>query len=553
MLVLAASLTYCGGDEKGPTAPSTPPSAPTNVRATAQMGAVRVEWDGSRYATSYNVYFKMGLGATIADTLIAGVASPFTHDSLANGKRYSYVVTAVNGWGESDPSAEVAARPGLPPLYVSASTGSDDNDGSREHPVLTLAKAYSIADTAGQFLVMMEAGEYAEAPQLRVGIDVEGGYGLPGWTVGTDPTVFDLGTSRAEAQDIVSPTVISNVEFRASDQTGRSNSIALYVSSCDTSLHFVSCRFLAARAGSGANGANGAKGQDGGAGGFGYPGTCDHGNGVGGGGGSSAVCPGGAGGDGGPEGEFDGKDGIRGSCMGGLPGIGGAGHENFEGYPGTNGEPGDSLQVSGADGAAATAAGETVAGEWRPQFSGDGQNGSNGSGGGGGGGGGGQGGTWMDDGGGNGGGGGGGGGQGGTGGGGGEGGYGSFGVFLYNATPTFESCYFQSSTGGKGGDGGSGGERGRGGDGGVGGTVCTSEIGAGGNGGYGGHGGGGGAGAGGPGGPSFCIYEVLSSPILKDASFLVGSPGSSGIGGLRRFPSSGQAPSGPTGLSGWMN
>jgi hypothetical protein len=61
-------------------------------------------------------------------TQIAGASSPYAHTGLSNGTAYYYVVTAVNGAGESAESAEVGATPQVSapaaPTGVSATAGN---------------------------------------------------------------------------------------------------------------------------------------------------------------------------------------------------------------------------------------------------------------------------------------------------------------------------------------------------------------------------------------------------------------------------------------------
>jgi fibronectin type 3 domain-containing protein len=61
-------------------------------------------------------------------TQIAGASSPYAHTGLSNGTAYYYVVTAVNGAGESAESAEVGVTPQVSapaaPAGVSATAGN---------------------------------------------------------------------------------------------------------------------------------------------------------------------------------------------------------------------------------------------------------------------------------------------------------------------------------------------------------------------------------------------------------------------------------------------
>jgi fibronectin type 3 domain-containing protein len=115
-------------------APPTPtvPAAPTGVTATGGTRQVTVAWSGVAGATSYNIYWSTTSGVTtVSGTKISGAASPAVHGSLTDGATYYYIVTAVNGTGESAPSAQfsaatLAATPTVPsaPSGVAATGGA---------------------------------------------------------------------------------------------------------------------------------------------------------------------------------------------------------------------------------------------------------------------------------------------------------------------------------------------------------------------------------------------------------------------------------------------
>ena len=89
-----------------------PPSPPTGVSATADNKQVTISWNEVPGATSYNLYWSTVSGVNKATgTRISNVTAPYTHTGRENGTTYYYVVTAVNGYGESSESSEVSARP----------------------------------------------------------------------------------------------------------------------------------------------------------------------------------------------------------------------------------------------------------------------------------------------------------------------------------------------------------------------------------------------------------------------------------------------------------
>lgn len=92
---------------------NTAPDAPTGVTATPGDGQVTISWSPVSGATSYNIYWSTYsvINPPSSGTLISNVTSPYTQSGLYNGTTYYYVVTAVNGSGESAPSTEVNATP----------------------------------------------------------------------------------------------------------------------------------------------------------------------------------------------------------------------------------------------------------------------------------------------------------------------------------------------------------------------------------------------------------------------------------------------------------
>jgi fibronectin type 3 domain-containing protein len=104
------------------------PVAPTGVAAVGTDKVVTVTWTSVSGADSYNIYWSTTPGVTKSNgTKIPGQSSPYPHTGRTNGVTYYYVVTAVNGGGESGDSAQASATPmpGLPamPTGVTATAG----------------------------------------------------------------------------------------------------------------------------------------------------------------------------------------------------------------------------------------------------------------------------------------------------------------------------------------------------------------------------------------------------------------------------------------------
>ncbi len=113
-LCVGAMLNSCGGG-------GSEPAAPTGLTVTISdnAGELIISWTASSDAKSYNLYWGTSAGVTTATgTLIAGAASPYTHNGLTNGMRYYYIVTAVNDNGESTASAEASGLPQINPVGV---------------------------------------------------------------------------------------------------------------------------------------------------------------------------------------------------------------------------------------------------------------------------------------------------------------------------------------------------------------------------------------------------------------------------------------------------
>src|SRR6185436_11583289 len=91
------------------------PAAPTGLSATAGNTQVALSWTASSGATSYNVKRSTVNGSGYA-TVSSPTSTSYTNTGLVNGTTYYYVVTAVNGFGESANSSQVSATPsaGLP-------------------------------------------------------------------------------------------------------------------------------------------------------------------------------------------------------------------------------------------------------------------------------------------------------------------------------------------------------------------------------------------------------------------------------------------------------
>ncbi len=90
----------------------TPPLAPTSLAAVAAAaGSVDLSWTGSAGATAYNVKRSTVKGSGYTTIITNSPATTYTDQGLSNGTSYFYVVSAINGFGESANSSEASAHP----------------------------------------------------------------------------------------------------------------------------------------------------------------------------------------------------------------------------------------------------------------------------------------------------------------------------------------------------------------------------------------------------------------------------------------------------------
>lgn len=94
---------------------ASPPQPPTNLTASAGNAQVLLNWTASSGATSYNIYRGTSPGGEGHTPLVKGfTGTSYTDASVTNSTTYYYVVTAVNGAGDSQDSNEAFATPAVP-------------------------------------------------------------------------------------------------------------------------------------------------------------------------------------------------------------------------------------------------------------------------------------------------------------------------------------------------------------------------------------------------------------------------------------------------------
>ena len=130
-----------GGNTSGPSNSGSVPAAPAELTAVAGNQQVTLQWKEVAGTSSYNLYWSNTQGVSPATgEKIANVLSPFMHTGLTNGATYYYVITAVNGFGESAKSAEVVVTLSNAP---SAPTGVTATSGANQ-----IVIAWNPVDTA---------------------------------------------------------------------------------------------------------------------------------------------------------------------------------------------------------------------------------------------------------------------------------------------------------------------------------------------------------------------------------------------------------------------
>ncbi len=90
---------------------SSPPMPPNDVKAMAVNGKMVLKWEFSPLARTYTIQRADQPGGPYA-VIASGIGLPEYHDSAVEaGRTYYYVIRAVNEWGESSASREIAVTP----------------------------------------------------------------------------------------------------------------------------------------------------------------------------------------------------------------------------------------------------------------------------------------------------------------------------------------------------------------------------------------------------------------------------------------------------------
>ena len=138
-------------NQAGATPTSNPPPAPSGLTAAASYGQVSLSWTASAGATSYNVYRSTTNGGPYTQIASGATTTNYTDTGLSKGTTYYYVVTAVNGIGESGYSNQAGATPtaggaSLPISFVRAAQSTNVSGGT--------SVSVTMANNAGDTLVV---------------------------------------------------------------------------------------------------------------------------------------------------------------------------------------------------------------------------------------------------------------------------------------------------------------------------------------------------------------------------------------------------------------
>ncbi|MEI7732944.1 MAG: hypothetical protein WCO56_25455 [Verrucomicrobiota bacterium] len=107
--------------------PYAPPTAPTGLTATvANLSEIDLAWAASGAAVNYNVKRGTASGGPYPNAVAGVVATNYSDTGVTALTNYYYVVSAVNGFGESTNSAEA----GTPPYWLDTDIGTVGLAGS---------------------------------------------------------------------------------------------------------------------------------------------------------------------------------------------------------------------------------------------------------------------------------------------------------------------------------------------------------------------------------------------------------------------------------------
>jgi hypothetical protein len=105
-----------------------PPAGPTGLVAIATNAQIRLAWNNSVGATSYNLKRATSSGGPFTNILTTTAATNYTDSSAVTGPIYYYAASAVDSFGESTNSIPASASLGPPPRLVITAPASPGGD-----------------------------------------------------------------------------------------------------------------------------------------------------------------------------------------------------------------------------------------------------------------------------------------------------------------------------------------------------------------------------------------------------------------------------------------
>jgi fibronectin type 3 domain-containing protein len=180
------------------------PAAPAAVTVTQGDGETTIAWTAVSGASSYNIYWSTTTGVTPANgTKITGATNPYTQTGLTNGTTYYYVVTAVNGNGESTASSQASCTPSALPVPTGVTVTPGYGQETIAWTAVPGATSYNIywSTTAGVTPANGTKITHANSPYTQTGLTT----GTTYYYVVT--TVTSAGESAASTQVSAKPSV----------------------------------------------------------------------------------------------------------------------------------------------------------------------------------------------------------------------------------------------------------------------------------------------------------------------------------------------------------
>ena len=144
------------------------PEVPTGLTAGAGDTQIPLSWTASNFATSYKVKRATVSGGPYTEVASELTGTTFTDTGLTNDTTYYYVVSAVNSFGESANSAEIAATPSYLRLHLkldeSEGATATDASGLGWHGTTVNDPAWGAGKLANALDFTGNASQYATLP-----------------------------------------------------------------------------------------------------------------------------------------------------------------------------------------------------------------------------------------------------------------------------------------------------------------------------------------------------------------------------------------------------